>query len=245
MLQVRLKPPVCPSRPLAADCGACGARAFSVCASLEGEDLARLSALAEPVRFAAGQALTRQGERAEYLFNITSGSARVQTLMADGRRQITGFLFAGDFVGLEATARHAGSVEAIEPLTACRFAMADYRALVRQTPALEAVLLERAGHELTEARAQILLLGRKTAEEKLASFLLSLADRDPMRPHEEGQLRLPMSRTEIADYLGLTIETVSRVLGRLKTAGILRLDSVSELRILRPDRLALLAGDER
>jgi CRP/FNR family transcriptional regulator, anaerobic regulatory protein len=244
MLQVRLKPHACPSRPLAADCGACGARAFSVCATLEGEDLARLSALAEPVRFAAGQALTRQGERADYLFNITSGSARVQTLMADGRRQITGFLFAGDFVGLEATARHAGSVEAIEPLTACRFAVADYRTLVRQTPALEAVLLERAGHELTEARAQILLLGRKTAEEKLASFLLSLADRDPMRPHAEGQLRLPMSRTEIADYLGLTIETVSRVLGRFKTAGIVQLVSVSELRILRPERLTQLADSE-
>ena len=239
MLQVRLKPPVCPTRPLSADCGACGARAFSVCASLEGEDLARLSALAEPVRFAPGQALTRQGERADYLFNITSGTVRVQTLMADGRRQITGFLFAGDFVGLEATARHAGSVEAIEPVTACRFAMADYRALARQTPALEAVLLERAGHELTEARAQILLLGRK-----LASFLLNLADRDPMRPHAEGQLRLPMSRTEIADYLGLTIETVSRVLGRFKAAGIVQLVSVSELRILRPERLTQLADGE-
>ena len=244
MLQVRLKPPACSGRPVTTDCGSCGARAFSVCASLEGDDLARLSALAAPVRFAPGQALTRQGDRADYLYNLTSGTARVQTLMADGRRQITGFLFAGDFVGLEATARHAGSVEAIEPVTACRFAMADYRALARQTPALEAVLLERAGHELVEARAQILLLGRKTAEEKLASFLLILADRDPMRPHAEGQLRLPMSRTEIADYLGLTIETVSRVLGRFKTAGIVQLVSVSELRILRPERLTQLADGE-
>lgn len=226
------------------DCGSCGARAFSVCASLEGEDLARLSALAEPVRFEPGQALTRQGERADYLFNITSGAARIQTLLADGRRQITGFLFAGDFVGLEAAARHAGSVEAIEPVTACRFSMADYRTLVRQTPALEAVLLERAGHELAEARSQILLLGRKTAEEKLASFLIALSDRDPMRPHADGELRLPMSRTEIADYLGLTIETVSRVLGRFRTAGIVQLVSVSELRILRPERLAQLADGE-
>ena len=244
MLQVRLKPPTCTSRPLARDCTTCGARAFSLCASLEGEDLARLSALAEQVQFAPGQALVNQGDRAEHMFNITAGSARVQTLMADGRRQITGFLFAGDFVGLAAGATHTGSVEAIEPVTACRFAMADYRALVRQSPALEAALLERASHELAEARSQILLLGRKTAEEKLASFLLALSDRDPMRPHAEGRLRLPMSRTEIADYLGLTIETVSRVLGRFKASGLIRLESVSDLSILRPDRLALLADGE-
>lgn len=244
MLQVRLKPSSCPSRSLHAACGGCGARAFSVCASLDGEDLLRLEALAEPVRFQAGQALTRQGDRADFLYNITSGSVRLQTLMPDGRRQIIGFLFAGDFVGLEAPTRHQASAEAIEAVTACRFPLVEYRALVRQMPALEATLLERAGHELAAARAQILLLGRKTAEEKLASFLLALADRDPMRPHAEGQVRLPMTRTEIADYLGLTIETVSRVLSRFKAAGLIRLQSVSDLRIERPERLAALAEGE-
>lgn len=242
MLQVRLKPPTCTSRPLARDCSTCGARAFSLCASLEGEDLARLSALAEQVQFAPGQALVNQGDRAEHMFNITAGSARVQTLMADGRRQITGFLFAGDFVGLAAGATHTGSVEAIEPVTACRFAMADYRALVRQSPALEAALLERASHELAEARSQILLLGRKTAEEKLASFLLALSDRDPMRPHAEGRLRLPMSRTEIADYLGLTIETVSRMLGRLQADGVVELAGCRQFRVRHRNNLMRLAA---
>ena len=109
---------------------------------------------------------------------------------------------------------------------------------------LEEALLDRATHELAAAQNQMLLLGRKTAQERIASFLLALPTRDPLRPSTEDQVRLPMTRSEIADYLGLTIETVSRVLTKLKTTGVIRLLSLNELRIEQPDRLRDIAEGE-
>lgn len=242
MLELRSLPTNCARRRADSVCSTCGARAFSVCSSLQPDDLAGLDRIAEQASLRPGEALIREGEPADRLFNITSGSVRVYKLLPDGRRQITGFLFAGDFVGLATGETYAFSAEAIEATTLCRFRKRDYRALIRERPALETALLERATHELAAARSQMLLLGRKTARERVASFLLDLPDRDPIRPSDEGQVRLPMTRAEIADYLGLTIETVSRELTRLKTTGVIRLLSLHELRVLQPEALRALAG---
>ena len=243
MLELRTLPAACAQRRSDAACASCGARAFSVCGRLGDEDLAKLDSIAERTALKAGEGLIRQGDPAGHVFNITSGSVRVYKLLPDGRRQITGFLFAGDFVGLATGEDYAFSAEAIEDATLCRFRKSDYRALIRQAPALESALLERATHELAAAQNQMLLLGRKTALERVASFLLNLPE-DPVRPATDGLVRLPMTRAEIADYLGLTIETVSRVFSRLKTTGVIRLVSLHELRIENPDRLAALAEGE-
>jgi len=240
MLDLRSLPVDCAQRRRDALCSSCGARAFSVCGSLEPRDLDRLDAIAERLSVKAGDSLIRQDDPAVHVFNITSGSVRVQKLLPDGRRQITGFLFAGDFVGLATGHDYAFSAEAIEDVTLCRFRKSDYRALVRDLPQLEAALLDRANHELAAAQNQMLLLGRKTAQERVASFLLDLPA-DPVQPRAEGLVRLPMTRAEIADYLGLTIETVSRVFTRLKTTGAIRLISLHELRIEQPERLRALA----
>ncbi|MBD3837252.1 helix-turn-helix domain-containing protein [Brevundimonas sp.] len=243
MLELRTLPAACAQRRSDAACASCGARAFSVCGRLGDEDLAKLDSIAERTALKAGEGLIRQGDPAGHVFNITSGSVRVYKLLPDGRRQITGFLFAGDFVGLATGEDYAFSAEAIEDATLCRFRKSDYRALIREAPALESALLERATHELAAAQNQMLLLGRKTALERVASFLLNLPE-DPVRPATDGLVRLPMTRAEIADYLGLTIETVSRVFSRLKTTGVIRLVSLHELRIENPDRLAALAEGE-
>ena len=243
MLELRTLPAACAQRRRDAACASCGARAFSVCGRLGDEDLAKLDSIAERTALKAGEGLIRQGDPAGHVFNITSGSVRVYKLLPDGRRQITGFLFAGDFVGLATGEDYAFSAEAIEDATLCRFRKSDYRALIREAPALESALLERATHELAAAQNQMLLLGRKTALERVASFLLNLPE-DPVRPATDGLVRLPMTRAEIADYLGLTIETVSRVFSRLKTTGVIRLVSLHELRIENPDRLAALAEGE-
>ena len=100
MLEIRSLPSNCAERRRDKACETCGARPLSVCNSLSGEDLGRLDALAERVSFAPGAALIREADAANHVFNITSGSVRVFKLLADGRRQITGFLFAGDFLGL-------------------------------------------------------------------------------------------------------------------------------------------------
>ena len=221
----------------ASDCERCGARALSVCGSVDDSDLVRLGALAEVVTLKTGAVLTREGDVAPYVFNITSGSLRVYKLLPDGRRQITGFLFAGDFLGLAIDEAYVFSAEAMEPSTVCRFRKGPFRALVDTSPPLEHILLHRTMHELAAAQSQMLLLGRKTAIERMASFLLDLPGHDPARPTAPGHVRLPMKRGEIADYLGLTIETVSRVLTRMRIKGLISMPSQSELVVERPDRL--------
>lgn len=245
MLELRSLPTECSGRRTSNACLGCGARRFSVCGTVDDGDLNRLDDLAEHVFFSPGQALIREGDTADAVFNITSGSVRVYKLLPDGRRQIIGFLFAGDFVGLATGQTYAFSAEAIEPATACRFRKDDYRALVREMPSLEAALLDRANHELIAAQNQMLLLGRKTAEERIATFLLDLPGHDPARAIPAGRVHLPMTRAEIADYLGLTIETVSRVLTRLKTRGAIRLISTTDLLIIQPEALRHLAEGER
>ncbi len=244
MLEIRSLPSNCADRRNDNACSTCGARALSVCNSLNGDELARLDSLAERATFAPGEALIRETDAARHVFNITSGSVRVFKLLADGRRQITGFLFAGDFLGLATGETYVFSAEAIEPVTACRFRKLEYRQLIRDCPRLETALLERANHELVAAQNQMLLLGRKTAVERIASFLLDLPAHDPARPSPAGHVRLPMSRSEIADYLGLTIETVSRVLTRLKTQGLLTLAAQNEIIVAQPRRLRALADGE-
>lgn len=229
--------PGCVDRHKANDCESCGARALTVCGAVEDSDLDRLSTLAEVMKLKAGAVLAREGEPAPHVFTITSGSLRVYRLLPDGRRQITGFLFAGDFLGLAIGEAYVFTAEAMEPSTVCRFKKAPFRALVETSHALEHMLLHRTMHELATAQNQILLLGRKTAIERVASFLLDLPGHDPARPSAPGHVRLPMKRAEIADYLGLTIETVSRVLTRMKIKGLISMPSPNKLIVERPERL--------
>ena len=243
MIELRSLHEGCAERRQDAVCLSCGARAFSVCARLSSEDLAQLDAIAERVSLGAGEVLAREDDPAVSVFNVTSGAVRIFKLLADGRRQIIGFLFAGDFIGLAAGERYGVSVEAIEDTTVCRFRRTEYLSLAHQRPTLEAALLDRAMHELAVARNQMMLLGRKTARERLASFLLDMQAREPTKGAGV-TVRLPMTRSDIADYLGLTIETVSREITKLKSAGVVQALSLHELKIERPEQLRALAeGD--
>lgn len=241
MLELKGSPQDCAGRRRAGGCGSCRARPFSVCAAIPEEDLHRLEALAERISLEPGEALVRQGDPVRFVYNVTSGSVRVSHLLADGRRQITGFLFAGDFIGLAAGEIHAASIEAMEPSAVCRFRLTEYRALMTERQALEQALLERAGHELAAAREQVVMLGRKTALERVASFLQSLPAADPARSSPPHVVRLPMTRGEIADYLGLTLETVSRCFSRLKRTGVVRQVSLTEIHVEDAPALSALA----
>lgn len=241
------RPPPPPSgveRAKSSDCDSCGARALSICGAADDPDLQRLGDLAEAIKLKAGSVLIREGDPAPHVFNITSGSLRVYKLLPDGRRQITGFLFAGDFLGLAIGETYVFTAEAMEVSTVCRFHKGPFRALVASSPPLERILLHRTSHELAAAQNQMLLLGRKTALERMAYFLLDLPGHDPARPSAPGHIRLPMKRGEIADYLGLTIETVSRVLTRMKLKGLISVPSKNELIVERPERLRQHAAGE-
>lgn len=234
----------CPTRASADVCANCSARRLSVCSVLRDDGLARLNAASDHVVFESGDVLIREGDPATQLYNITAGDVRVHKLLADGRRQIVGFLSAGDFLGLASGDRYAFSAEALTAGSACRFRKSDYRKLLGELPELEHALLDRAAHELKAAHDQMLLLGRKTAMERLASFLVSLSEKE-LRAGGDGRLlSLPMTRAEIADYLGLTTETVSRNTTRLKTRGVIRLLSMHSLRVEKPGELLALAGLE-
>jgi len=175
------------------------------------------------IEFDPHQPIIDEGEAADYLFNVTDGAVKLYKLLPDGRRQITGFLFAGDFLGIAMNEKYAYSAEALGRVSLCRFPRRKLEALLDEFPKLEKRLLGMASNELVQAQDQILLLGRKTAQEKIVSFLLNLSDRVVRRGGDPSPISLPMGRSDIADYLGLTTETVSRTITHLKRDGLIRL----------------------
>lgn len=191
-------------------------------------------------RVEAGQTLFQEGDRADEVFTLTHGMLKLYKLLADGRRQIVGFLVPGDFLGLAFGRTYVYSAEAVIPTQVCRFRRPQFMGLLDECPSLEKEILGRTSTELAAAQEQMLLLGRKTARERLASFLLALARRSTLAPR--GLLALPMSRADIADYLGLTIETVSRTLTTFRKEGLIGLPDKHHVTILRPEQLKLVAG---
>jgi len=196
---------------------------MAFCGVLNDEELPRLLAIFSAIEFDPHQPIIDEGEAADYLFNVTDGAVKLYKLLPDGRRQITGFLFAGDFLGIAMNEKYAYSAEALGRVSLCRFPRRKLEALLDEFPKLEKRLLGMASNELVQAQDQILLLGRKTAQEKIVSFLLNLSDRVVRRGGDPSPISLPMGRSDIADYLGLTTETVSRTITHLKRDGLIRL----------------------
>jgi CRP/FNR family transcriptional regulator len=223
-------------------CANCEARPLSVCNAIADADLGRLAAIAAVSEASPGQCFIDEGEPARSFFNVTAGTAKLFKLLPDGRRQITGFVRAGHFLGLAVSDTYAFSAEAIEPVRYCRFQRSRLRTLLDDFPLMEKRLLEVAANELVAAQEQMLLLGRKTARERLASFLLLQSSQGvPCAPPRQ-RFILPMTRSDIADYLGLTIETVSRTLTRLRSEALIDFASQSEVVITNRAGLAGLAG---
>jgi CRP/FNR family transcriptional regulator len=182
--------------------------------------------------------LRRRGRAANILFVVTAGAAKLFKLLPDGRRQITGFVGPGQFLGLAVSDTYAFSAEAIEPVRYCRFLRVELRTLLDDFPLMEKRLLEVASEELVAAQEQMLLLGRKTARERLASYLL-MQCRQGLQPGRlRKQFKLPITHSDIADYLGLTIETVSRMFTRLQAEGLIDIMSQGQMVVIR-DPVAL------
>ncbi len=190
---------------------------------------------------AAGQTIVVEGEPRSHGFRVLSGAVRLVKGLADGRRQVIEFLVAGEYFGLIGATQHAYSVEAIVASKLARYPCAKLDAAARANPALAGRLLEFARTDLERAHAQMLLLGRKTAEEKIASFLLALARRQGDGARPARILKLPMSRQDMADYLGLTIETVSRTVTRLRQDGLIALPSPQQVVLQQVSALEALA----
>lgn len=214
-------------------CAECPALAKGLCSSLNADELARLGAVSWHRRFQSGKAIHEEGEIPPAFGAVLSGVVKLMKSMPDGTQQIVGLAGAGDFLGRPFTGEARAAAVAASEVEVCWFPRAAIEALATESGAVKTWLYEYVAGELEKAQEWIVLLGRMTAEQKVAAFLLSVLrnkrfekDGDSELPAEDDvTLDLPLSRTEMADYLGLTIETVSRHIARLRERGILTVGS--------------------
>lgn len=177
--------------------------------------------------------------RPDCWFNVVSGAVRLTKLLADGRRHIAEFFYAGDCFGFDSSPERTFSAEAIGDAIVMQFSRAATERLIDKHPQLARRACAMTQRDLAHAQTRMLLLGRMTALERVASFLRELADRREARR----LIEVPMSRTDIADYLGLTIETVCRVLSAFKREGIIAIPGIHDIEVR--DRAALEAASDR
>lgn len=188
--------------------------------------------------------VSEQGAPADNVYKVVSGALRTVRLLPDGRRHVANFLLPGDFFGLAEHDEYTHSVEAVADTTVIRYPRpAIERLLLTSGPASRHLLGLVCG-QLSAAQDRLLLLGRKSAIERLATFLLALADRESSNRTRATAVDLPMNRGDIADYLGMTVETVSRVLTYLRRRRIIQIENVNRIVFLRRDALEDLSLGE-
>ena len=216
---------------------------LAACQAQAHRSQAPVAAIGSIQHLAQGATLFTEGDPATSVYQVVSGTLRLYKALPDGRRQITGFLSAGHLLALAPTEVHPYSTEAITPVSVRRYPRPWFEKLLDEVPGLARRLFAASSDELRAAQDQMLLLGRKTAEERVASFLLMLADLHG-GAQAESVVQLPMSRGDVADYLGLTIETVSRTLAKMKQQKIITLTSPTRIELRNRARLAELATGE-
>ncbi len=194
----------------------------------------------------AGQPIIWRGDELTNVASLVSGVASISQTLEDGRTQMVGLLLPSDFIGRPGRAHAIYDVTAVTDVTLCCFQLRPFEKLVHTSPNISQRLLEMTLDELDAAREWMLLLGRKTAREKIASFIRMVARRSqlPQDPDEGTILELPLTREAMGNYLGLTIETVSRQISAMKREGTIRLHGKRGVEILHHTRLAKEAGDE-
>ena len=230
-------------------CGDCPIRHRAVCARCDQDELERLEEIKYYRSFQAGQSIVWSGEAMEFVASVVSGVASLSQTMEDGRRQMVGLLLPSDFVGRPGRARAAYDVTAVSDVVICCFRKAPFEAVLNETPHIGQRLLEMTLDELDAAREWMLVLGRKTAREKIASLIAIIARRDAsLNPRAAAAaavvVDLPLTREAMAEYLGLTLETVSRQISGLKRDGIISVEGTRRVTIPDFDRLVEEAGDD-
>jgi CRP/FNR family transcriptional regulator len=218
-------------------CGDCAVRQLSLCGSVSDDELVVLNRLGRHQRLQPGQALVWAGGDSLHCGNIISGLVKVTASTVNGREQIVGLLYPGDFVGRPFAEETEFTIVALTQTELCLFPRRGFEQVLEDHPRMERLLLQRMMAALDQARARMLMLARKSAEERLAEFLLEIAHRMAPAGQRGASFELPLSRGQIAELLGLTIETVSRQMTRLKSAGIIALPGARSITILNPDEL--------
>lgn len=224
-------------------CRSCEVRHKGMCGALSPVELALLSKHTRQVSQPAGEELVGESTDIDAYNNIMRGVVKLSKTLEDGRQQIVGLQFAPDLVGRLYASESPMTAQAASDVDVCRVPRTVLERLIEGSPDLRKKLMDQSLRELDEARDWMVTLGRKTAAEKVASLLLLIATHlDPDAGSERRVFDLPVSRLDIADYLGLTIETVSRQLSKLKTENIISITANRHIEILNLARLRSRAG---
>lgn len=237
---------IAPTKLGTQSCATCAVRNRAVCGALKDDELVQLSRIGRIRTFKAGDIILADAEPTTFFANVINGVVKLEKTSVDGRQQIVGLVFAPDFLGRAFAKSNPYFAQAATDVEACCFPHSAFEQVLRTFPGLEHRLFENTLNELDAAREWMFVLGRKSAQEKVASFLHLIAKRQPLigcghdttndGPHT-ARFELPLTRADIADFLGLTIETVSRQLSNLKRQGTIQLVSgrgvvVPDLRLL-------------
>lgn len=227
----------------AATCGTCSIRAINFCSAVPDHDLGVLARHRHQVQFRRRETIVREGEQAISFFNITAGIVKLSRSSSDGRTQIVGFRFPGEIFAIAGASRYDATAEAITEVDTCRYSHADLKRLTRYFPQLQEKLLQMSYRQQVASDDHIFLLGRKTAREKIATFLLRYSrETCQSNGNKSRHINLPMTRTEVADFLGLTTETVSRVLASLARENIITVGVSRSVSLIDIDSLARISG---
>lgn len=234
--------------PSIGGCVNCPIRHKAVCARCEPDELARLEEIKYYRTVAAGQNILWAGDRMDFVASVVAGVASLTQTMEDGRRQMVGLLLPSDFIGRPGRELARFDVTAVSETVICCFRRKPFEKLLVEMPHVQQRLLEMALDELDAARDWMLLLGRKTAREKIASLLSIIAKRASaeakLTPGDEVTFDLPLTREAMSDYLGLTLETVSRQISALKREGVIRLEGNRHVIVPKMQRLLNETGDD-
>jgi len=221
-------------------CNHCAVREKAICASLGSEDLAELNRLGRHVRLRRGQTLLWESDDSLLVGNVLAGMLKLSTITSDGREQIVGMVFPSDFIGRPFGGSSGHTVTALTDAKLCLFPRRGFDGFATCHRDVERALLRRTLDELDRARHWMLLLGRMSATEKVASLLVEMTER--FGGNGGAEIVLPLTRQQMGDLLGLALETVSRVMTRLKDAGAIALPGGRRLVVTNLFALTRIAG---
>jgi CRP/FNR family transcriptional regulator len=216
------------------NCGNCRLNSLCLPLALESDDIELLDDIIERSKpLQKSQHLYREGDTFKSVFAVRSGAMKAYKTTDDGREQVTGFYFPGEILGMDGISNnlHASSAKALETAAVCEIPFTSLEKLSSMMPSLQRHFFQLMSREITEDQQLITLLSKNSADERVASLMLSISARNSKRKLSSTQFRLPMSRVDIGNYLGLTVETVSRVFSRMQKLDILRVDN-KEIKIL-------------
>jgi CRP/FNR family transcriptional regulator len=215
-------------------CGNCRLTSICLPLALESDDIQQLDDIIQRSKpLQKSQHLYREGDHFQSVFAVRSGTMKAYKTTDDGREQVTGFYFPGEILGMDGISNnsHASSAKALETAAICEIPFSSLEKLSAAMPNLQRHFFQLMSREITEDQQLITLLSKNSADERVAALMLSISSRNDRRKLSATQFRLPMSRVDIGNYLGLTVETVSRVFSRMQKMEMLQVDN-KEIEIL-------------